>query len=148
MIKFSGIEISSKIPLEIKNKQCLALFFQQNTKNVYYSATRNILYVLFIGVHNTGASIYYLTLLQWKSSNQKYRCYIVLSLVSGVFTNIRRVKPLYEAVGCRDAFRLQAQSELCAYQTANEFPFPCTTHDVHWEIFSVIHVWTPFSQHA
>jgi len=54
MIKFSGREIWSKIPLEIKNKPFLALFLAEH-KNMYYSATRNIVCVLFIWVQKTGA---------------------------------------------------------------------------------------------
>jgi len=41
MIKYSAVEILSKIPLEIKNKPCLALHSAEY-KNMYYSATRNI----------------------------------------------------------------------------------------------------------
>ena len=37
MIKFSGIEIWSKVPLEIKNKQCLALFSAEYKKGVLLS---------------------------------------------------------------------------------------------------------------
>jgi len=53
MIKFSGIVIWSKIPLEIKNSvwDC----FQR--KKMYYSATTNIVCFLFIRVQKTGALI-------------------------------------------------------------------------------------------
>ena len=44
MIKYSAIEIWSKIPPEIKNKMCLALSWQ-SIRNIYYSATRTILCV-------------------------------------------------------------------------------------------------------
>jgi len=44
MIKYSAIEIWSKIPPEIKNKTCLH-FFWQSIKNMYYSATITIFYV-------------------------------------------------------------------------------------------------------
>ena len=44
MITYSAIEIWSKIPPEIKNKTCLALFWQ-SIGNMYYSAARTILYV-------------------------------------------------------------------------------------------------------
>jgi len=55
MIKCSAIEISSKIPSEMKNITCLALL-PQSIRNMYYSATRNILCVL-IGALKPGALI-------------------------------------------------------------------------------------------
>ena len=45
MIKYSAIEIWSKIPPEINNETCLALFLR-SIRNMYYSATRTILCVL------------------------------------------------------------------------------------------------------
>ena len=44
MLKHSALEILSKIPPEIKNKTCLALFLEEY-RNMYYSATRTIFYV-------------------------------------------------------------------------------------------------------
>jgi len=41
MLKYSAIEIWSKILPEIKNKTCLE-FFWQSIRNMYYSATRTI----------------------------------------------------------------------------------------------------------
>jgi len=37
----------------------------------------------------------------------KYRCCILLSLVSGAFTKIGRIKPLYEVVECRQSTRVK-----------------------------------------
>ena len=44
MIKYSAIEIWSKIPPEIKNKRVWH-FFWQSIRNMHYSATRTIFYV-------------------------------------------------------------------------------------------------------
>jgi len=56
MIKYSAIIIWSKIPLKMKNKPCFDLL-KWNTKSLYYSATRNIFCIIFIGVHKPGALI-------------------------------------------------------------------------------------------
>jgi len=44
MIKYSAMEIWSKIPPEIKIKR-VSHFFWQSIRNMYYSVTRNIFYV-------------------------------------------------------------------------------------------------------
>jgi len=50
MIKYSAIVIWSKSPLETKNKPYLALLAAES-KNRYYSASRIIFCILFIGAH-------------------------------------------------------------------------------------------------
>ena len=44
MIKYSAIEIWSKIPPEIKNKTCLALFVAEYKKYVLLSYENHVLY--------------------------------------------------------------------------------------------------------
>jgi len=56
MIKYSAIEIWSKIPPKTKNKTCLALFLAEY-KNMCYSATGTIYYVFIYCVHKASGLI-------------------------------------------------------------------------------------------
>jgi len=101
IIKYSAIEIWSKIPPEIKNKTCLALFLEKySIRNMYYSATRTTFYVF----------IYCCTYSKWidlkyryysgKCQIMKCLCYVLHRYNSDAFTETGLIKPVYEVVGC------------------------------------------------
>ena len=105
MIKYSAIEIWSKIPPEIKNKTCLALF-RQCTRIIYYSATRTIFYVF----------IYYCTQSKWIDLIT-YRYYsgnvksLSISVMSYIVRLLLRSQKLFSSNQCMklwDAYKTNA----------------------------------------